>query len=200
MGLINMRDLLSFPNNPDNATDTLIKGVHFNKTALDYWNYTLYRGNDTISNRSNCYIINDRYQPDYFYTNGSFVNATSCYVPIYGIKARGAIGIGFAALFAASIMLTLLNLKKHGQLFLREDKRFRVIGRRWQWYWMCFVAACGIISCLTGVDVDRAYVQDIAIVLQSFFYCLMLPGTLAMVWEAVRHWSVGSHALMGAVC
>jgi len=189
MGLINMRELLPFPGGA-NASDTLIKGVHFNKTALDYWNYTLY-SNGTISNVSKCYIINDRYAPDYLFGNGSWVNATSCYVPYYRIKARGGIGVAFAALFAASIVFTLINLKKHGQLFLREDKRFRVVGRRWQWYWMCFVAACGIISCLTAVDVDRNYLQSIAIVLQSFFYTLMLPGTLAMVWEAVRHWFVG---------
>jgi hypothetical protein len=90
----------------------------------------------------------------------------------------------------ASIMFSLVNLRKHGRLFLREDKRFRVVGRRWQWYWMCFVAACAVISCLTGIDVDRYYLQDIPIILQGFFFSLMLPGTLAMVWEATRHWYV----------
>ncbi|KAF2144633.1 uncharacterized protein K452DRAFT_316589 [Aplosporella prunicola CBS 121167] len=185
MPLLDLRELRSFPSG-DNNTDTLINGVHFNLTALKYYNYTVY-SNNTISNRSRCYLIFDQYQPTMF-SNGSWVNGTSCYVPYYGIKARGAIGIGFAALFAASIMFTLINLRKHGRMFLREDKRFRIIGRRWQWYWMCFVAACGIISTITGVDVDRDYLQQLAIVLQSFFYCLMLPGTLAMVWEATRHW------------
>lgn len=121
-------------------------------------------------------------------SNGSWVNATTCYVPVFGIKERGKLGIAFSALFAVSIMFTLINLKKHGQQFLREDKRFRLIGRRWQWYWMLFVAACGLISTITSVDVDRDYLQDIAIVLQGFFFMLMLPGTMAMVWEAVRHW------------
>ncbi|KAK5201345.1 hypothetical protein LTR16_002991 [Cryomyces antarcticus] len=185
MGLINLRELLQFPVG-DNATDTLINGVHFNQTALDYWNYTLY-SNNTISNDSKCYLIFDQYQP-LMLSNGSWINGTSCYLPYYRIKGRGTAGIVFASLFAASIMFTLINLRKHGRLYLREDKRFRVIGRRWQWYWMCFVAACGMISCITGIDVDRVYLQEIAIVLQSFFFSLMMPGTLAMVWECVRHW------------
>lgn len=55
---------------------------------------------------------------------------------------------------------------------------------------MLFVAACGMISGITGIDVDRDYLQSIAIILQSFFSYLMIPGILAAVWEAVRHWYV----------
>jgi hypothetical protein len=185
MGFINIRELLQFPGN---ATDTVINGVHFNRTALDLWNYTIY-SNGTISNASSCYLIFNQYQP-IMYSNGSWVNGTSCYNPYYGIGTRGALSITFAALFALTIMFTLMNLRKHGRMFLKENKRFRIVGRRWQWYWMSFVAACGIISCITGVDVDRDYLQSIAIMLQSFFFTLMLPGTLAIVWEATRHWYV----------
>ena len=187
MGLINLRDLVSFNQYPGaNSSDILINGVHLNRTALEFWNYTLY-DNNTISNQSACYIIFDQYKP-HFLSNGSWVNATSCYVPIEKIGTRGAVGIGFATLYALCIVFTLINLKKHGQLFLREDKRFRAVGRRWQWYWALFVASCGMISCITGVDVDRNYLQSTAIILQGFFFTLMVPGTLAMVWEAVRHW------------
>lgn len=186
MPLIDLRDIIAFPNNGDNSTDTVINSMHFNTTALKYFNYTLY-SNNTLSNNSKCYLIFDMYKP-YLFANGTFVNGTSCYSPINAIKTRGATGVAFAGLFAISIMFTLVNLKKHGELFLREDKRFRVIGRRWQWYWILFTAACGIISTITGIDVDRDYLQDIALVLQSFFFCLMMPGSLAMVWEAVRHW------------
>ncbi|KAF2459479.1 hypothetical protein BDY21DRAFT_191340 [Lineolata rhizophorae] len=185
MPLINVRELLQFPAG-DNETDTVINGVHFNRTALELYNYTIYT-NNTISNSSKCYLIFDQYQPVMF-SNGSWVNGTSCYFPYYGIQSRGAASIALASVFAMSIMFTLLNLRKHGKLYLREDKRFRVVGRRWQWYWMAFVAACGAISCITAVDVDRDYLQSIALILQSFFFCLMLPGTLAMVWEATRHW------------
>ncbi|KAF4305806.1 hypothetical protein GTA08_BOTSDO06709 [Botryosphaeria dothidea] len=185
MPLLNLRELLQFPGG-DNATDTVINGIHFNLSALEYFNYTIY-DNGTISNSSRCYLIFDHHQP-VMMSNGSWVNGTSCYFPYYSIRTRGAIGIAYAALFGASIMFTLINLRKHGRLFLREDKRFRVIGRRWQWYWMCFVAACGMISTITSVDVDRNYLQSLPIILQSFFFTLMLPGTLAMVWEAVRHW------------
>ncbi|KAF2086325.1 hypothetical protein K490DRAFT_44412 [Saccharata proteae CBS 121410] len=185
MPLLDLRELLQFPGG-DNSTDTVLNGVHFNLTALERFNYTIY-DNGTISNRSKCYLIFDHYQPSML-SNGSWINGTSCYLPYYGIRTRAKTGIAFAALFTITIMFTLVNLRKHGRLFLREDKRFRVIGRRWQWYWMCFVAACGIISTITGIDVDRDYLQNIPIVLQGFFYCLMLPGTLAMVWEATRHW------------
>jgi Protein of unknown function (DUF2434) len=186
MGLINLRDLISFPTNGDNTTDTVINGVHFNLTALRYWNYTLY-SNNTISNTSSCYIIFDQYQPSML-SNGTWINGTTCYVPIFGLKERGKLGVAFATIFAVGILPTLLNLRKHGTQHLREDKRFRIIGRRWQYYWMLFVAGCGIISTLTSLDVDRDYLQQIAIVLQSLFYFLMVPGALAMVWEATRHW------------
>ncbi len=187
MGLINVRELLAFPDGHNgNLTETVINGVHFNRTALELWNYTLYT-NNTISNSSKCYLIFDQHQPVMF-SNGSWVNGTSCYFPYYGVGQRGTLSITLAVFFAASIMFTLINLRKHGKMFLREDKRFRIIGRRWQWYWMSFVAACGIISTITGIDVDRNYLPGIAIVLQSFFFTLMVPGTLAMVWECVRHW------------
>lgn len=185
MPLLDPRDLVDFPSG-DNDSSTIINGINFNLTALHEFNYLLY-SNGTISNESKCYLIFDNFKPSMF-DNGSWVNATTCYIPYYGISTRGKTSIAFGVLFGMSIMLTLMNLKKHGQLHLREDKRFRVVGRRWQWYWMLFVAACGMISTLTGVDVDRYYLQQIPIVLQSLFFMLMVPGALAMVWEATRHW------------
>lgn len=186
MGLMKMpRDLLAFPQG-DNQTDTIINGLHFNTTTLKHWNYTLY-SNNTLSNNSRCYLVFDQWKPAIL-NNGTWVNATTCYVPIQGIAERGKLGIAFAALFAVTIMFTLINLKKHGQQFLREDRRFRLTGRRWQWYWMLFTGTCAIVSCITSVDVDRDYLQDLALVLQSFFYVLMFLGLLAIVWEATRHW------------
>ena len=185
MSPIDVRDLVAWPHG-DNASDTLINGAHFNLTTLKHWNFTLY-SNRTVSNTSSCYILFGKYTADLL-QNGTWVNATTCYEPIFGIKQRGKLGVAFGVCFAATIMFTLLNLRKHGENFLREEKRFRLVGRRWQWYWMLFVAGCGITSCLTSVDVDRDYLQQIAIVLQSLFFFLMVPGTLAMVWEATRHW------------
>ncbi len=190
MPLFNVRELLQFPNG-ENATDVLINGMHFNRTALNFYNYVLY-DNGTLSNGSSCYLAFDAYQPSML-PNGTFINATTCYVPYYSISERGSLGLGFACLFAASIVLTLINLRKHGRLFLPTEKRFRAIGRRWQWYWLTFVASCGIISGVTSIDVDRNYLQGLPIILNTFFYYLMLPGLLAAVWEAVRHW-YASHA------
>ncbi|KAF2707336.1 hypothetical protein K504DRAFT_54886 [Pleomassaria siparia CBS 279.74] len=185
MPYINMRELLQFPDG-DNETDKVINGVHFNATALTQYGYNLY-SNNTISNNSNCYLVFDRFKPSML-TNGSWINSTTCYIPYYKIHGRGISSVVFGTFFCISILFTLMNLRKHGRLFLREDKRFRAVGRRWQWYWMLFVAACGMISTLTGVDVDRYYLQQTPIVLQSFFFVLMVPGALAMVWEGTRHW------------
>lgn len=186
MSFVNVRDVLAFPSNGDNASDTIINGKHFNTTALTHFNYTLYT-NDTLSNISKCYLVYGSYQPSML-PNGTFLNATSCYDPVLPLRTRGAVSIALGIAFALSIMFTLVNLNKHGRLHIREDRRFRVVGRRWQWYWMLFTAACGTISCLTAVDVDRDYLQDIALVLQGFFYYLMVPTCLAVVWEATRHW------------
>ncbi|ODH13857.1 hypothetical protein ACO22_06845 [Paracoccidioides brasiliensis] len=186
MTLFQVRELLQFTENGDNATDTVINNIHFNRTALNYFNYTLY-SNGTLSNGSNCWLLFDIYKPRML-SNGTFLNATSCYSPIGDLEKRGSVGIAFASMFAVTIVFTLINLKKHGMMFLPSEKRWGAIGRRWQWYWMLFVAACGIISCFMSIDVDRVYLQGIALSLQSFFYYLLLPGLLAAVWEGVRHW------------
>ncbi|KAF1982060.1 hypothetical protein K402DRAFT_448908 [Aulographum hederae CBS 113979] len=181
------RDTLPFPPGA-NASDTLFTTAHFSTNVLLTHNYTLYT-NLTLSNETKCYLAFAPYiTRTVLLPNGTFLNSTDCYVPLHSIRSRGYTGIGFAVLFATAIMLALICLKKHGQRFLREEKRFRAVGRRWTWYWMLFVAACGLISCVTGVDVDRYYVQGMPVILQSFFYTLMVPGTLAMVWEGVRHW------------
>jgi len=188
MPLLDLRDVVP----PGaNSSFTVINGIQLNKTTLTENDYTLY-SNNTISNASECYLIFDAFKPTLL-SNGTWLNATTCYIPYYSIATRGYLSIAFGALFGLTIVLTVINLRKHGKQYLRESKRFKVVGRRWQWYWMLFVAACGIISTLTGVDIDRYYLQDLPIILQSFFFALMVPGTLAMVWEGTRHWYVYSH-------
>jgi hypothetical protein len=182
-----MNPSLPFPSG-NNSSDTIIDTIHFNLITLIYWNYTLYT-NSTLSNESNCILVFSPYTPPLLLPNGTFINATSCYVPIKPIQAQGITGLVFGILFAASIVFTLINLRKHGRSFLPREKRWNVVGRRWQWYWMLFVAVCGIISTVTGIDVDRNYLQSTALMLRSFFYTLMLPGMLAAVWEAVRQWT-----------
>lgn len=185
MPLLNVRELLPFPGG-DNSSDTVIAGVHFNLTALNQWNYTYY-SNGTFSNGSSCFLTFEPYAPKLL-ANGTFLNTTSCYSPIDPIRTRSALSIAFAVFFAFSIMFTFINLRKHGRLFLPSQKRFHPIGRRWSWYWMLFVAGCGMISGFTGVDVDRYYLPEIPIVLNSLFWLMMLPATMASVWESVRHW------------
>jgi hypothetical protein len=185
MGLINIRDLLAFPAG-DNSSDTLIGGIHWNLTTLEHWNYTYY-SNGTFSNGSLCFLLFEPYTPRLL-MNGTFLNGTSCYSPIDPMEARSIIGLVFACFFAMSIMFTLINLRKHGRLFLPAEKRFKAIGRRWQWYWMLVVAALAVISAITDVDVDRYYLPELPLVLTNFFWILMLPTTMAIVWESVRHW------------
>lgn len=182
-----LRNVVPYPAG-SNSSSTVINNIPFNKTALTEYGYTLYT-NNTISNATNCYLIFDAFQPALL-SNGTWLNATTCYIPYFPIATRGILSIVFGALFGLTIVLTMINLRKHGKLYLRESKKFRVVGRRWQWYWMIFVAACGMTSTLTGVDIDRYYLQDLPIVLQSFFFGIMVPGTLGVVWEGVRHWYV----------
>ena len=185
MGLINVRELLAFPAG-DNSSDTLIGGIHWNLTTLQHWNYTYY-SNGTFSNGSLCFLLFEPYTP-HLLANGTFLNSTSCYSPISPMGLRSIAGLIFSCIFAFSIMFTFINLRKHGRLFLPTEKRFRAIGRRWQWYWMLAVAAFAMISGITDVDVDRYYLPELPIVLANFFWFLMLPTTMAVVWESVRHW------------
>ncbi|KAG7120923.1 hypothetical protein HYQ45_014648 [Verticillium longisporum] len=186
MDLLEVRDLLEFPDG-NNASDTVINGVHFNLTTLLHFNFTLY-SNGTLSNGSRCILTDGDYTPDYVWTNGSFINSTSCYNPVDPIGDRAIAGIVFAVLFAFCLVLVLMNLKKHGTLHLPGEKRFTPIGRRWQWYWSIWVIAMAVVSLFTNVDVDRFRVMGLPIILNSFFWYLMQQGVLSLVWEAARHW------------
>ena len=181
---------IPFPANGPNTSFTVVNGQAYNLTTLQTYNFSFY-DNDTISNSSWCYLTKPGVlnMPQIF-ANGSIVNGTSCYFPYYNVAQRGSIGIVFGCLYALSIMFILVCLNKHGELYLPQEKRFRAIGRRWQWYWMLFVAACGTIGSISSVDVDRDYLQGSGLVIQTFFWYLMIPGLLATVWEGVRHWFV----------
>lgn len=182
------RDIVPFPSG-DNATDTIIGGTHLNQSTLDFWNYTLY-SNGTLSNGSSgwCILAFPPYEPDYVFPNGSFTNKTSCYSPINPIGTRSYISIALAVLYGICLIFTLLNLARHGRMYLPVEKRFRPVGRRWQWYWMIAMCATGFISLIVNIDVDRYYLPEIPIVITSFFWMLLNLCSLACVWEAVRHW------------
>ncbi|KAK0713553.1 hypothetical protein B0T26DRAFT_649535 [Lasiosphaeria miniovina] len=186
MPFFNARDIISMPGG-DNSSDTLIGNVHFNKTTLDFWNYTLY-SNNTLSNGSWCILTFPPYTPSLVEPNGTFVNVTYCYSAVNPIGLRSGIGVGFAALFGLMLIPTLVNLNKHGKLYLPAERRFQPVGRRWQWYWGAIVSATALISLLTNIDVDRYYLPELPIVLTSFFWYIMQMCSMALVWEAVRHW------------
>lgn len=180
-----VRDLLPFPPG-DNISDTFISGTHWNLTTLHHWNYTYY-SNETFSNGSRCYLVFEPYIP-VLLQNGSFVNSTTCYSPILPIGSRGSIGLFFASLFFLSVGLTVANLGKHAKLSLPAEKRFLPAGRKWQWCWMLVVAAFALISSIFSVDIDRYYLPALPLIVSSIFWVLMLPTTLAIVLESVRHW------------
>ncbi|KAI1088013.1 hypothetical protein F5B19DRAFT_496807 [Rostrohypoxylon terebratum] len=188
MPLIDLRDILSSFPTGDNSTDTVINGIHFNLTTLDYWNYTYYPTNSTLSNGSWCFLVDSPYTPVGLLPNGTFLNSTWCYLATQPIGNRARAGIGFAVAFALSLIFIFVNLKKHGELHLPAEKRFYPIGRRWQWYWSIFVCATALIGLFTGIDVDRYRVVELPLVLNVFFWFLMQMGIMAVVWEGVRHW------------
>lgn len=187
MGIVNIRELLEFPTNPDNSSDTVVGGVHYNLTTLKQWNYTYY-SNGTMSNNSWCILSFDEYTPKLLYANGTFVNSTTCYSPINPMGTRGKIGIAFTVFYAISIMFSLIHLRKHGRLFLPAEVRFRPVGRRWQWYWLIAAAALGMVAGIGSVDVDRYYLPEFPIVLTNLGYFLQLICVMGAVWEGVRHW------------
>ncbi|RWA10440.1 hypothetical protein EKO27_g4670 [Xylaria grammica] len=172
----------------ENGNDTLIQGVHFNLTTLKHWNYTLYETNWTLSNNSRCYLVDQPYTPPLLLTNGTFVNSTWCYLATQPTGDRAHAGIGFAVAFGLCLVFIFVNLARHGKLYLPAEKRFYAIGRRWQWYWAIFVCAAALIGLFTGIDVDRYRVVELPLVLNVFFWFLMNMGSLALVWESVRHW------------
>lgn len=170
-----------------NDTDILINSVHFDRAALDRYNYTLYT-NGTLSNGTECYLVFEPFKPHLFLENGTVVNGTSCYAPINHIGQHASLGLAFAFLFALGIFFTLVNARKHGRRYLPVDRRWRALGRRVKWYWLLVVAVCGTISCFMSIDVDRNYLQSAPLVMQSVFYTLLMPALMAAVWEGVRHW------------
>lgn len=183
---IQARDVAVWPKG-DNDSDTVFEGLHFNITTLEHFNYTYY-DNKTISNGSKCYLTFEPYQPALLFDNGTWVNATKCYTAVKDIGARGYTGIGIAVVYGIALVLILTALAKHGKTYLAREKRFYPIGRRWQWYWGCFTCGAALISLFINVDVDRYYLQELPITVTVFFWYLICMGTVALTWEAVRHW------------
>ncbi|KAF6824843.1 hypothetical protein CPLU01_10609 [Colletotrichum plurivorum] len=186
MHLFFTRDVLPYPAGL-NSSDTVLGGVHLNLTVLEFFNYTLY-SNDTVSNGSNCYITTPKFAPAALLDNGTFVNATWCYDPVQNIGPRAKAAIGVAIPYAIALMLVLACLKKHARLYLPTTKRFYPVGKRWQWYYGSMVCVAAFIGLFTAIDVDRNWVVGLPIILNSFFWYLMQQFTMALVWEAVRHW------------
>lgn len=158
----------------------------FNESLLNEFNYTIY-SNGTLSNDDRCFLAFDAYKP-VLLSNGTVLNGTKCDSPIDPIETRGALGIVSAALCAVLVVTCLVCLRKHGLSHLPVGKQFRLVSRRWPWYWAVFTAAVGCISGFMAIDVDRDYLPGTAIILQSVFYYSMIPTCLAAVWEMTRHW------------
>ena len=158
----------------------------FNESLLNEFNYTIY-SNGTLSNDTKCVLVFGNFKP-VMLPNGTILDGTKCDSPIKPIKIRGALGIVFAVMFAGIIMWGLVNLRKHGKAYLPAQKQFRLVSRRWPWYWMIFTATVCCISGFMAVDVDRDYIPGAAIILQSVFYYVSLPTILAAAWEMTRHW------------
>ena len=101
MPALEVRDLISFPKG-DNTTDTVLGGIHFNRTILGEYGYQLY-SNGTLSNGSWCMLTNPPYTPTLLYPNGTFVNSTWCYTPINPIGTRAKIAVGLLVAFGTSL-------------------------------------------------------------------------------------------------
>ncbi|TLD33897.1 hypothetical protein PspLS_01138 [Pyricularia sp. CBS 133598] len=180
--------LLDFPPG-DNATDTIINGVHFNLTTLRDWNYEYY-SNQTVSNGTWdwCMIMAEPWTPTRILANGTFMNSTWCYTPTHPMGPRASVGMAFAVVFGIGIVLSLVNLDRHGRLHLPVEKRFYPVGRRWQWYFSIIACALAVAGLISNVDVDRMFLPELPVVFVSFFWYLIQMAAMAIVWESVRHW------------
>ncbi|EWC45042.1 hypothetical protein DRE_06322 [Drechslerella stenobrocha 248] len=159
----------------------------FNATILTQFGYVVYP-NDTISNYSDCVLAFGGYAPTII-NNGSWYNSTGCDTPVRPIRTRGILGIVSAIAFAVLLVLSLVCLNKHGKSYLPAEKRFRLVGRRWSWYWCIITTTVGLISGFTAVDVDRVWVLGTAAIFHFIFYLVTLPACLAAIWEMTRNWA-----------
>ncbi|KAF3270974.1 hypothetical protein TWF970_010686 [Orbilia oligospora] len=159
----------------------------FNATTLKQYDYVIYP-NNTISNYSSCVLAFGGYIPTVI-GNGSWYNSTGCDTPVRPIRTRGIVGIVAAIIFGVLLVLSLVALNKHGKSFLPAEKRFRLVGRRWPWYWCIITASVGMISGFTAVDVDRVWVLGTAAIFHFIFYLVTLPACLSAIWEMTRNWA-----------
>lgn len=102
--------LIPFTPDASETSTTTINGVQFSISALNAHHYALYT-NNTISNGSECYLAFDAFKPSML-DNGTWLHATSCYIPYYDLSARGITSIVFGALFGLGVLAALMNLKK----------------------------------------------------------------------------------------
>ncbi|CAN6668554.1 hypothetical protein TRVA0_040S01156 [Trichomonascus vanleenenianus] len=159
---------------------------NFNQSTLDHWGYTVY-SNGTLSNGTDCYLTFNEFVP-ILYPNGTVYNGTDCDTPYYPVKARGGLGVAWAVIMILTLVLTLFNLRKHGQAFTEEKKRFKRLGRKWQWYWLIVLQAVSALAGFFSIDLDRDYIQGSSLTAYGALYCATLPIALAACWELTRHW------------
>lgn len=159
----------------------------FNATVLSEYGYVIYP-NNTISNATNCFLAFGDYVPTII-SNGSVFNSSGCDTPVRGVRSRGALGIVMACVFGFLLVLVCACLKNHGESYLPAEKRFRLVGRRWPWYWLIITTTCGLISGFSAIDIDRAWVPGTSAILSFIFYLMTLPTCLAAIWETTRNWS-----------
>ncbi|KAK9241241.1 hypothetical protein V1525DRAFT_392538 [Lipomyces kononenkoae] len=159
----------------------------YNNTVLQEYGYQLY-GNGTLSNATDCFLSFGQFIP-FIGENGTVYNGTACDYPYYSIKARGAVGVVFSVLSIMLLPVSMYNLRKHGTRHSKhEHKRFRLVGRRWQWYWLFVVHVLAAVAGFLSLDIDRDYIQGTSLTTYGAVYSVILAVCLASVWEMTRHW------------
>jgi hypothetical protein len=150
----------------DNSSYIILTTENLNLTTPTAWNYTYY-SNGTVSNGSTCVLFFKPFTP-VLLNNGTFLNSTSCYSPVEPMRARSKIGLAFACLFAASLVCTVINLRRGGKLIAPENG-IHETGRKCQQYWMLATCILALINSITDVDVDRYYLPKLPLLLTSIF-------------------------------
>ncbi len=164
-----------------------------NSTLLDnfkHWNYTVDYNTGTIGNGSNCVIAFHPYVDTtwVYIENGTILNGTSCDSTILPVAARAGVSIAFAVVVIMIIPVTIVSLKKHGATYMPRTKRISILGRRWQYYWVMISIVLTAVAGFFGIDVDRDYMQGVALAVFGIFWAASGCAITAAVWELIRNW------------
>lgn len=147
------------------------------------YNYSVY-SNGTISNFTNCYLINDEHTP-IIESDGMIYNGQSCDSPVKSLASHGAVGIVTACFCFFLIPLLLVNIAKYWK------GKPPLLKRRMEFIWITLLILALAVGGFAYIDVDRNLVQGAAMKIFSFTFQTALPISIAILWHVISTYGFG---------